>query len=105
MNTTSLFKYGSLEFRALRTPTDLNVVVMWAEILHRMKEFSLTFTDPADVVGSMSAQGAGFARHVLGDHFENFNDLNVDYLLTRGVRRAQDLAFCVAWEGFEIPKR
>ena len=46
LNVTSLFKYGSIEFRALESTVDFNKIKRWATVLHQLKEFAKTNPGP-----------------------------------------------------------
>lgn len=103
MNVKALGQYGSLEFRAMRSTTDVDRIVNWADLLLRLREASKKFTDPKDIINSMSVDGVGaFIHKVFGDKAEFVMDLHPDAanLMKAGMRYAQDLAFCTDWNKF-----
>lgn len=97
VNVTSLYKYGSLEFRAMRSPVDFSVIKEWVDILLAIKDKSLEYGTPRDIVESFSALGANqFTQQVLGDLAKRLPMENADRLIIAGVRRAQDIAYSPA---------
>jgi hypothetical protein len=57
LNFQSLFKYGSLEFRALKTLPDFTNVPMWLDIITRLKTVSKNNFDVWGMTGEMSLYG------------------------------------------------
>ena len=96
LNFNSLFKYGSLEFRAMRTTTDFDRVKTWVDILLTIKETSKMFKTPLDIVEQFSAGGERtFLRNVLREHsalFENKEGMSES--LMDGMRLVQSIAYC-----------
>ncbi len=98
LNFVSLFKYGSLEFRAMRTPIDFEIIKTWVGILLAIKENSKLFPNPRHVVENFSYGGErNFLRQVIGN--ENAEMIirrdpdRWEEKLRRGVRVAQELAY------------
>lgn len=98
LNLCSIFKYGSLEFRAMRTPQNFEKIKLWIDILLSIKENSKLFPNPRHVVENFSFGGEGnFLRQILG----NENAKRIILLdppgwkkkLQRGVRIAQEIAY------------
>lgn len=103
MNFNSLFKYGSLEFRAMRGTSDLNAIYKWTEILSELRDNFTKFKDPAEVVMSMSGEGEDlFLRKMLPNNYELFID-HPNYALDirRAARRVQMMAFSTDWDELE----
>lgn len=107
MNVKALGTYGSLEFRAMRGTRDLNLIYKWAEVLVHLREEAKKFTDPTDIINGFSEGEIGyFLERVLGEHADTFKCEGYERMLKEGMRRAQDLAFCVNWpDYFEHPER
>lgn len=106
MNVKALGTYGSLEFRAMRGTRDLSVIKTWAEILVGLREAAKQFADPTDIVNGFSeGEVDGFLARVLGDHAELFKKGDYRLKLMRGVRQAQDVAFCCKWQEFLEPEK
>ena len=96
LNTSSLFKYGSIEFRTLRSTNDMKRIMNWATTLVRIRNASFGFETPKEVVESMSLDGAiPFARRVLGDLLDLYISPSFEDKIYEGVRRIQDVAFLV----------
>ena len=58
MNLASLGKYGSLEFRALKTPTNLMEIRTWVQMLLAVKDASLKYEMPSQILNDLSVHGA-----------------------------------------------
>lgn len=96
LNYNSMFKFGSLEFRAMRTTTDFQKIKTWIKILLRLKENSRLFESPRQIVEQFSLGGEiNFLRQVLGDLSENFSGMkDVEQRMINGVRLAQEIGYC-----------
>lgn len=106
INVKALGTYGSLEFRAMRGTKDLDAIYTWAEILVGIREASMQFHDPKDIVNGFSeGEADNFLDKVLGKHADMFRE-HVGYhgMLSRGMRIAQDVAFCCDWQAYLEPK-
>lgn len=95
LNLNSLWKYCSVEFRALRSTTDVKEIMKWIYILKSIKENSRLFDSPQAVIENFSVGGElQFVRAMLGVHSKQFEkDPKFTYILKRGVRLAQELAY------------
>lgn len=105
VNVKALGNYGSLEFRAMRSTKDFSVIQTWAEILVRLREVAKTYFEPTDIINGFSeGESQGFLTHVFGPYAELFTE-HKDYkeCLTRGMRIAQEVAFCTDWQKFREP--
>lgn len=111
MNVSSLGKYGSVEFRAMRSTRDTRRIHKWASILHHMKEASKEFENPKEVVFSMSADGEEFFMEKLfGKYKKDLHTPHTTEDIQVGVRFAQDIGFATNWDlfndgGQEVKKR
>jgi hypothetical protein len=101
MNFLSLFKFGSLEFRALEGTKDLEKIDIWANMLLTLRENSKKFDNPRSVVEGMSDQGGEeFAKALLGDFYKFFKDMDVEEHIYNGVRNIQSVAYTINWDTF-----
>lgn len=105
LNWNSMFKYGSIEFRSMRSTRDLNAIYRWVELINQLKIGAKKFNNPREVIGAVSefAGPERFMKHVMGDlshEFEPFGDLGV----WEGLRLVQPLAFMTDWERFNKGK-
>lgn len=108
MNVKSLPQYGSLEFRAMRGTTDIQLIHKWASILVRLREAAKEFPHPVEIVMQMSAGGGeAFMRNVLGEYADEFMSFdNWEQSLIDGARIAQDVAYSGDWEALsQVPKK
>ena len=94
MNLISLPKYGSIEFRALSTPKNIMDIEEWINILLQLKDASMTFNKPSEMVERMSMEGPMlFAKQILGKYFDVLNIPNLEELLYIGIRHVQNIAY------------
>lgn len=98
MNVKALTEYGSLEFRAMRSTMDMKAISNWAKMLLNLKRKSQEFDNPKDIIQGFSAgEVRGVLQQFLGDRAESFSYDGMQEALKSGMRRAQDIAFCVDW--------
>lgn len=95
-NFASVINIGSVEFRAMRTTTNTSKVKALIKLLLTVKENSLLFHSPGNVIEQFSIGGEiNFLRQMTGDLsklFEPF-DRNLVKSLRNGTRTAQEIAF------------
>jgi len=97
LNFNALYKFGSLEFRQLRTPTDLSKVGDWIKILGTVKRNSLLYDNPQSVIENFSFGGEeGFFNAMLEGH-QHLLEFN-EHKLQRGIRVAQDIGYAREWD-------
>lgn len=102
MNVKALGDYGSLEFRAMRSTKKFSDIVIWAEVLLHLRLMSRQFETPDKVIEEFSVLGpTAFLKKMLGNYYKTFSCQDEQALLFDGMRNAQEIAFCVNWEGFE----
>lgn len=95
LNFKALPRYGSLEFRALQTSPDFNVISDWVKVLLNIKDYSLKYKHPRELIDEFSQQTPEqWAELVLGDKFHLIADQpNLRADLIQGMRIAQDIAY------------
>ena len=108
LNTNALTKFGSLEIRTLRGPTDFSIIQDWVNILERLYNLSAEFTDPRDIPAAFSQQGPlSFFQTMLGEAGQiirsgiDFDDERIRDSMYEGIRLAQDLCYCRDWSNFK----
>jgi hypothetical protein len=108
LNTNALTKFGSLEIRTLRGPTDFSIIQDWVNILERLYKLSAEYLDPRDIPALFSQQGPlEFFNTVLGEQGPvlragiDFDDERVRDSMYEGIRLAQDLCYCRDWGNFK----
>lgn len=104
MNVCSLWRYGSLEFRAMRGTRDLSVVGDWAEMLLNLRNVAVKFDNPAQIVEMLQRDGAeSFLEAFLGTYKDKLcNGVAYEELITEGLYRAYQLAMATDWESFKM---
>ena len=104
LNVCSLWNYGSLEFRAMRGTRDLDIIGDWAEILLNLRNESLKFETPAQIVEMLQEHGAeSFLETFLGTFKDKLcNDVDWEELINEGLYRAYQLAMSTDWESFKM---
>ena len=104
LNYCSLFKYGTVEFRGMRGTGDLDAIYTWVKIIDELRETSQTFTDPVDVINSMSGDGEiNFLHRLFPTHHELFNFPDMTKIIRNAARRVQMIAFGVDWDEISKP--
>ncbi len=101
MNLVSLSKFGSLEFRALRTPQTAEKVIEWADLFLTLKENTIKeFSNPLELLSSMSANGGEeVVNKLLGKHAKKQTSKpNFEESLYEGIRQIQHWVFLTNWE-------
>jgi len=94
MNLSSLNKYGSLEFRAMRTPADFGLVDTWVDMLLRVFDKSKEFPNAWDIPTALSVAGPEmFLEQIMGEQAQILADPDLDAILMDGVRLAQAVAY------------
>lgn len=70
LNYNSLFKFGSLEFRAMETKPGFDGIEDWVSILLLLKEASMKIEDLTTIGGEISELGPeGWAKKILGQKY------------------------------------
>lgn len=97
VNFEAINKYGSLEFRSMRTVKDfVDPICTWINGLLAIKDTAASFENVSDIVAQFSKMGPeAFAKDVLKQSYEDFYCPNMDNMLYDSVRRVQDVAFAV----------
>ena len=93
LNLRSLWRHGTLEFRAMETTPDLEKIQVWAEMLYRLREYSLTVTDRKLIAYDISYYGPKtWVEKVLGPEtleLLDYQDLERD--VVKDMRMVQEL--------------
>jgi len=100
INLMSLSKYGSLEFRAMRSTPSLGVVLTWIDMLTAVKEFALKFKNPVGIITRYSELDLqAYLHEAFGGLANNFVVMqDVEGMVRNGMRNAQEVAYCVNWD-------
>lgn len=99
LNVTSLFKYGSIEFRSLESSDDFGKIKTWARILHHLKIFAQSVNNPTDLLGMASERGfTSFARDMLGPYYKVLEEFVTDDKIRVGIRNIQYPIYSRNWD-------
>lgn len=99
LNVTSLFKYGSIEFRSLESTLDFERIKVWAGVLTHLRDYAVTLNSPVDLLGQASEMGfAQFAPIILGPWYENFKPWATEENIHQGVRNIQYAIYSRNWD-------
>lgn len=95
LNFCALFRYGSLEFRAMETNPEFSKIAEWAKMLVAIRDYSLKLNSFEEIPFKISAQGpTGWAKEVLGDElFALINEPDFDQGVMRCMRPIQHLFY------------
>ncbi len=105
INIAAIYYYGSLEFRALRTPSSPKSIKDFISLLLRIREKALDVREGRDFISACSARGeVEWAREILGPHFNMLECEDMDHMIMDGVRRIQALAY-TPLKKYSPPKR
>lgn len=107
MNVKALGTYGSLEFRAMRGTRDLELIYNWAAVLLNLREVAKQYPSPDKIIeGFSEGEARTFLTNALGVHAEVYMFEGFERMLCDGMRRAQDVAYCVDWADYhEVAKK
>lgn len=102
LNLCSLFKFGSLEFRAIQTTPDFrNQIMSIANILYSLKETSKLYKVPEDILMEYSGNGVKNLVSRLITHEPSKQLLlkipNLEEMTRRGMYLTQDICYAVEY--------
>lgn len=99
LNVTSLFKYGSIEFRALESTLDYERIKTWAGVLVHLRDYAKTLRTPIELLGNASALGfEQYAPVILGRWYPSFRSWATEDNIKRGVRNIQYAIYSRNWD-------
>jgi hypothetical protein len=97
MNLGAIREHGSLEFRALKTPNDIEKINEWVKLLCCVRDQSITFSSLEDIVETVSRYGADqFVRMIFQRHTNTLINVigpDVEDDILEGIRIIQDIAY------------
>jgi hypothetical protein len=98
-NLVSLSKFGTVEFRALKTPTTAQPILDWIAVLSTLYEGAKKYNDPAELLSAMSADGEKeVVKGLLGEHAEKqISKADFQEKLYFGIRNIQQWVFLTDW--------
>ncbi len=99
INISALRKFGSLEFRALRSQRDKGVVEKWVRMLLSIKDLAIKEKNVENCMMNFSANGAtSLVKEVFGEEAPSLigvckNEEELDRIVSDGIRRTQALVY------------
>ena len=105
LNWNAMHKYGSIEFRSMRSTRKLEDVVRWVELIDQLTVGAKKFNNPREVVSAASEfEGpVRFIEYVMENYAEEFLQFR-DVNIWEGLRNVQPLAFLIDWGKFNKQK-
>lgn len=106
INLAAIPKYGSVEFRAMRTPKDLNALMPWVSTLYNICQVAKEYDNPTDIIkGYSDFNPVEFLKRVCPEYCDQLMLItDWELCLKKGMRSAQDLAFSQRWGAKEEVK-
>lgn len=99
MNVSSLYKYGSVEFRALESTDDFSKIYKFAKKHYQIREFAKKFDTPQNLIQHIHERG--FYASCKDIFQDQSAELTSQQSFIRdcevGLEFAEDLAFCKNW--------
>lgn len=101
MNWNAIHKYGSLEFRAMRSTRNMGDIYMWVKLINQLMIGSAKFNNPREVIGALSEFNAAnrFIEYIMGDlapEFTRFTEINI----WDALENVQPIAYMIDWDKF-----
>ena len=105
MNLKALPTYGSLEFRGMRSTSNLKEIYSWANMLLSLKDEAKRLGSPSAIAGMLSEEGILVAlNRIFGKEAALLGGRDVEELVYEDMRSVQTLMFNPSWTG-EVRKR
>lgn len=99
MNTGALSRFGSIEFRCLKTPQNILEIEEWVDILLRLKDEAKQYKDLRNIVTDFSMNGPEeFMLKIFGRDLSykiRRNNPPLNEYMYEGVRRIQDIVYSI----------
>ena len=108
-NFYASFIHGTIEYRSMEGNLDTALITDWVETLAGLHNAAQQFDDPREIVTMFSIEGPDrfLDKFIRNKRFNRacHDVANYNQMLWNGLRLAQDLAFCIEWEGeVQAPK-
>lgn len=100
MNLKPVPVYGSVEFRALESTTDVNKILFWSTVLVQLRDKAKEFDTPLQIMEMVSAGNIiDFTRSIFqkGLYTKLFKAEDWNYQIRTGIINVQDLCYAHAW--------
>jgi hypothetical protein len=105
LNLTSMFKYGSIEFRSMRSTKDLNDIETWIKLIAQLEKGARKFSNPKEVIHAISEMNgpSRFIEFVMEDMAKELTRFG-NVSIMEGMRYVQPIAFMIDWDKFNKEK-
>lgn len=102
VNLTAIPKYGSLEFRGMRSSSNSKDITSWITLLWWLKVNATKYKDPREVYKNFSEGGAeAFVKNLLGKRaYVVTEQKDWEEKVMRGVRLSQEIAYLIDWDRY-----
>lgn len=97
LNLQAIFSKGSLEFRGMPLPTDLDDILIGMDVVRRIKKFARKFKNPREVAKQLAKGHVQFAKDAFGVHYDTFDNGQVEQNMATCSVFVNDLAYCMVW--------
>lgn len=106
LNWNALHKYGSIEFRAMRSTNNLNAIIKWVDLINSLLEGSKKFDNPRDVVNLVSEfrSTARFIKFIMGDNAKEFIPFIDKINIWEALENVQPISYMIDWAKFAKEK-
>ncbi len=102
MNLASIAKFGSVEFRSMRSPLPFGEILQWVEVLKAIKGASLKWKNPIEVIEYFEAYGPKpTLKKIFPEKwmYDLFSHPNLTDIMWSAVREVKDVAYASNWQG------
>lgn len=106
LNVQSLFRYGSLEFRGMRSTSDAQPIKDWVGIIDELTEKALEFSNPQELIEAASGYGEDRFLDILLPSYKKEMMKMKSFkkgCVLESARRLQVFAYCSSWQEEETP--
>ncbi len=102
LNLNSLSKYGSIEYRAMRSTADFEVLNIWCNVLHNIRMQAEQFESPLDIVSMALEAPESFVYRLLGEYAGVLlGGLDIQAELDVGMEYVLPIVHAVDWNSFD----
>ena len=105
LNLNALYKFGSLEFRAMKTPDRPQPILDWLTLLRNLRVNSLVnFKSPAEVLSAFSANGEeAIVKLLLGSKADwVLNQKDYSSTIYENIRNIQYWVYTIDWDALNV---
>lgn len=107
LNVQSLFRYGSLEFRGMRSTSEPQPIKDWVGILDELTEKAMEFSNPQELIEAASGYGEDRFLDILLPSYKKEMMKMKSFkkgCVLESARRLQVFAYCSSWPEEKSPE-